>query len=306
MEIKQSKTLLDAFSRNSRINNLLNLNLIMDKLWYDIAQEYSSVNTFEYSLLFSKNEIRLLHLKFYNPHTPVNLIKVLREKRTELITDIVKYFNHKLRYKYNFQIIKQISSFIDDTRWPIQFGYDINDDFSGAVKIYFSTIDNNGKCVDFIQKICKLLNLKWGKLEKYFSGKQFDAVGLNLLPDGHCKLKIYTFYSVPFDLSEIKRLYQEHYRRKNIYLKPYFMLMEAISLKHIGFLYRIAENSSIESVKIWMRLQQLASPSLLRKMKFKSRKLEKWLHNCYKIVNSVKSNISYLTLENKKIGFYFR
>jgi len=294
----QVQNLILSLTKKWDIYSSLDLNKITKMLWSSsLGGSSGGLNTFESSLVSSEKAIRLLHLNFYKPGLPYNKIRALRKKRIASITSIISYANKESGFKFNLNILKGLTSSIDNTSWPVQFGYTLKKNKPPVIKIYLSVISDNAQCGYLMEKLCALLGLSWRKLKNNFLDTQFDAIGIDFLHNGCCRLKIYTILRPAFNLSDIPRAY----------LGPYLAVIGKIPLRHIGFLYRIDKTSRIESVKIWARLKKPTPfKSLQPIMKPVPARLNSWLISTGAIIEGISAGVSYLTLENKEIGVYFR
>ncbi|MEK6727167.1 MAG: hypothetical protein AABY28_00640 [Candidatus Omnitrophota bacterium] len=307
MKTKQAGKLVISLSEEWKVNSFLNLNKITKELGGSICRDYSDFNTFEFTLVSFEKTVRFLHLNFYKQDVSRDKIKILRERRVKSIVSIVKYLNKNPGLKYNFEILRGLASIIDDTSWPIQFGYEAGRDKSPVIKVYISIVGSNSNGAYFLKKLCALLGLKWEGLKSIFSRSDIDAIGIDLLHNGCHRLKIYTYFRPPFNLLNIRKIYKKYREDRDEYLDLYLGGIENMPLRHVGLLYRISKDSFIESVKIWARLEKPIPFKLLQPiMKSAPARLNRWLISASDIIKSGGGRVSYLTLENKKIGVYFR
>ncbi|MCX5696214.1 MAG: hypothetical protein NTW18_06145 [Candidatus Omnitrophica bacterium] len=308
MQGAQVQNLILSLTKKWDIYSSLDLNKITKMLWSSsLGGSSGGLNTFESSLVSSERAIRLLHLNFYKPGLPYNKIRVLRKKRIESIASIISYVNKESGFRFNLNILKDLTSSMDDTSWPVQFGYTLKKNKPPVMKIYLSVISDNAQCGYLMERLCALLGLSWLKLKNNFLDTQFDAIGIDFLHNGCCRLKIYTILRPAFNLSDIPRAYRKYQNSKDIYLGHYLAVIGKIPLRHIGFLYRIDKTSRIESVKIWARLKKPTPfKSLQPIMKPVPARLNSWLISTGAIIEGISAGVSYLTLENKEIGVYFR
>ena len=304
MDIKQAKRLTDFLLRKWRMQPYLNLNIFLDRLWEGIAQPiYRNTNTFEFSLVSFEKKLRFLHIYFYDSSLSLDLIKVLRRKRIESIINIIKYTNHNLKLKYNLRILSDIIHLDNNALHPIQFGCEINKNNVPVIKVYFSHIGNSANRHYLLREIYDFLGFKQKMIKEYFLSKEIDAIGFDFFHNGNYKVKFYPFNQPPFDIKKIKKTYYKYQSNNDKYLNSYFTLIKKLPLRHLGFLYRISEDfNNINSAKIWARLQE---PIFLSKdLKVKS--LIEWWNYSRDIIEYAAGKISYLTLENEKLGVYFR
>ena len=306
MKIEQARKLVILLSKEWKIDPFFSLNKITNELNGSICQPYSDFNTFEFPLVSFEKSVKFLHLNFYKPDVSYDKVKILGEKRTRAITSILKYINKKSGFKYNFWILKCVASVIKDTSWPVQFGYEACKDKPPVIKIYISVARNNSNSC-FLKKLCDVSGFRWRKLEKIFSRNRIDSVGFDLLHNGLHRLKIYTYFEPPFDLLNMRKIYKEYNKSQDKYLDSYLKWIKNMPLRHVGLLYRISEDSSVGSVKIWARLEKPAPFKLLRPIiKPAPARLSRWLISACDIIKSARAKVAYLTLENGKIGVYFR
>ena len=182
----------------------------------------------------------------------------------------------------------------------VQFGIDLAQSKIERVKIYFTSPDGANlqrkKVQELIKKLSCVLNLKANKLERIFKNRDFDTVGIDFLPGGECFLKIYPLICKGLPVpKEAGKIYQS-----------VLSALRNIPVKETGMLYRISPSSEIVSTKLWVRLKEGVNHKKLNilKQNFPQEKL--WLKESFKIIKDVEAKISYLALENRNIGIYFR
>lgn len=308
MNSHQSKVLIKYLFERWGASSSLDLDNLIDELDNSVSVSLSRFNTFEFSLNSSKKHIRPLHLNFYPPGAPPGIMSKLRHKRVEAIQRIVSRVNQLSppKWKYSVRIINRLNQLTEKTPWPIQFGcsFDLNN--APIFKVYLSITDDSVSCEEKLRELCRILELEWWKIESVFYNVKYDAVGVDLSPNGHCALKIYTYYVPPFDHAHIKQIYQKYQRHESAILDQYLTWIKQIPLRHIGFLYRISADSSIGAIKIWARLKKATPLSHLPGLSLVNMQLADWWEETQLIMNKLNSDISYVVLEDQSLGVYFR
>ena len=308
MNYHQSKTLIKFLRDRWRISSAFDLDDLIEELESSVSIPFSYFNTFEFSLNSSEKMIRPLHLNFYKANLSLKIIDKLRIKRVNAIRRIAKGANQlpKRKWTYNKDIISHLYRLTRNTPWPIQFGCSIGQNDAPVLKIYISITDDSVSCEEKLRELCHILELEWGKLESVFHNERYDAAGIDLTPNGHCALKIYTYYVPPFDYAHIKQIYQKYQRHESAILDQYLTWIKQIPLRHIGFLYRISADSSISAIKIWARLKRPTPYTHLPVLSLTKKELTDWWKGIQQYLNKVNGGISYVILEDQSVGVYFR
>ncbi len=311
MDSLQSKALIELLAEKWGISSSLDLDNLIGELDNSVLPPFSISNTYEFSLNASEKTIRPLHLNFYRPGLPSEIINKLRLRRVNAIRRIVKWANHlsPKRWNYNIDIINYLYRLTEKTPWPIQFGCSIDQNDAPVIKVYLSITDNTTSrlsCEEKLRKLCGFLELEWENLEDVFRNDRYDAVGIDLTPDGRGALKIYTYYVPPFDYTRIKQTFQKYQRDKNVLVDSYLSWIKQMSLRHIGFLYRISADSRVGAIKIWARLEQATPHAHLPVLSLSNRELSDWWEGVPLILNKATSKMSYVILEEQSLGVYFR
>ena len=307
----QSKTLIKLLAEKWGISSALDLDNLIAELDNSFFSPLSTSNTYEFSLNAFEKTIRPLHLNFYRPSLPLEIINKLRLKRVNAIRRIVRGANHLFskEWKYNTNIINYLYQLANKTPWPIQFGCSINQIDAPVIKVYLSITDNATSrlsCEETVLELCRFLELEWENFRDVFCNDRYDAVGVDLMSDGRCALKIYTYYVPPFDYAHIKQTFQKYQRDENVMLDPYLTWIKQMSLRHVGFLYRISADSCIGAIKIWARLEKATLHEHLPVLSLSKRELCSWWEGIPLILHKVAGKISYVILEEQSLGVYFR
>jgi len=306
MDNIQAGNFIKYLDNKWRIGKALDMGWLLDILYRGAPQSRSCYYTFEFSLVSKDKSLRLLHLNFYN-HSTNDLMLDILKKRATSISRIIKYIKSTSGYKYDATIMRRIFTLSSDFLLPVQFGIVLDNKGVQAIKLYLSIVNQNVKQVILFASLCRLLDLKQQRLKRCFTNMHLDAIGIDFLPDCSFALKIYACQSEPVDLDYIASIYGRQLKRRDKLLRPFMSLIEEISTKEVGFLWRVSGDSQIGSIKIWARLREsIPFAALPHPAMVKGTSLGTWLESAGSIINRVKGRVSYLTLENEKPGIYFR
>lgn len=305
MNINKSKRLITILTRRWGIKSHLNWSKTFDMIEKDATLSYSSFHTFEFSFKMSDKNVRPLHLNFYKLYVPKSILKELKRIRADIIRQIIlNAQNNECNYK--IAALDKLCSLTGQESWPIQFGCEVNMDGLPLFKIYVSIINEHFKARKIINNLCAFLKLNWPRIRNTINNQNCDAIGIDLSPQGSCALKIYTFMPPSFFYSNIKIFLRKYKRINDEHLDAYLCWIKEIPLRHVGFLFRISNDSNVNSIKIWARLLKTTRPQDLPTITFKSRKIKTWWDESSKIIKNAKSGVSYLTFECGEMGVYFR
>ncbi len=313
MNSYQTKQLIKFLAENWSINSTDSLEKIIDLLELGLDKNNSRWNTFEGSLVSFEKKIRLLHLNFYKPSLAPSLIKKAKKRRKDSIINIFTFLNQEFDVEYNKKLLGQVLALNQGISWPLQFGFEKTRKVPPKLKIYFSLVDEKGfidqrLIFDRLKKLCLVFKFSWSGLKDEFKDNDFDALAVDFLPNGKASLKVYPFYQPPqLYLTEIREIYQNFFKKKkDKYLTDYFSSIENLPMRHIGFLYRFSHSNSA-GLKIWTRFQKNGvSPQKINQFLIGSDKTKQWLKETASLIKKYQARLSYLTLENQKIGLYFR
>ena len=307
MDILQSKSLIRNISAGWTKAHKDAIYSIVDTISNSPYKEYMPSSFFEFSLQSCSSGMGLLHLNFYNSGIPKDAVNKIRSHRRNCILEVLSVLNKKFGNKYNVRMVDFIFNLSIGTAWPIHFGMDLGKTYK-KIKIYLSPRPaNNGLVLAKLERVCDKLGLKTAGIIKMFYSEDFDALGFDFSDDGRLDFKIYTFYKAPFDIPKMKHIYNQNKERYVPSLDFYFSAIRELPLRHIGFLYRLAKEPIVGSVKAWARFNKCIPVRRLSNIlnsKYKS--AEKWLGLKRNIIDSTGGRISYLTLENSHLGIYFR
>lgn len=263
MNSKQAKKLITIASQEWNFKKKNVFLKVIDLLDESVKQEAAAANEFEFSLIENERKLRLLHLNFWKPNLTPLMIEIILKKRRLFLSFILKYLKYKFNASYNLSLFRLLDEFNQKNGcFPIQFGLEYSKDFLPKVKIYLSS----NSLVFNLKKFCFFFNLDHKILTREFKHRYFDAIGIDLLPDGDFYFKFYP-----------------------------------LRHPHGGSLYRFDRKSKKLSVKTWERFPQKLTLQKFEKLNFM--KLPLFLKNIFREDNLI---VSYLCIENDKKSFYFR
>lgn len=226
-------------------------------------QETTASNEFEFSLIDKEPNLRVLHLCFWKPNLTKQEIGIIIKKRGLSFIYIFKYLKQKFNAFYNLSLFRSLIEFDQKNgQFPVQFGMEYSNGFLPKIKVYLSV----NRAIFNLKEFCLCFNLAYGSLKKESGDYYFDAIGIDLLPDGKFYFKFYPL---------------QHFHR--------------------GALCRIDKESKKLSVKFWERFPQKLTLFQYDKMNYM--KLPPFVRDFFKKMDL---RVSYLSIENKKRSLYFR
>lgn len=306
MDNARAKQFIERLCRGLGIRPSIDMGRLVDRLSRSSGSgKYSSCDTFEFSLVYPQESLRLLHLNFFKPLSKRLLDKITLERITA-ISGIIAGLNKTCGCKYNMEIMNGVIEPARNFLLPVQCGYTLGKHGDSVFKLYFSASERSDVNLSLLGKICSIMRLNGDGLGRRFFNKRFDAIGIDLAHDGLSGLKIYTCQPRPFNLKEAKRLYRRYYEEDS-YVESFLRWSQAVPLQDLGYLWRVSHGCRIDSLKIWCRLKNYLDfmgipPWPLRT----NRPFKEWLNFSGRLISSMRCKISYLALENNRIGLYFR
>lgn len=232
---------------------------ILDKLQDFMLRDYSKADSkFEICYKDGLSNIKLLHLLFYKEGYSIQERKKIYSNRKNQILSFFNSLNKK--NNFNLQLMRRVFRKIEDYAYPIQFGIEFNDKKIEKFKIYFSNIDflkDRRRAIILAKGLMKLLKIKDNLDSEKLLGEGIDSLGIDFLNNNTCNLKIYTFYHSKFSQDKVKKVVKNQFKKYKIrqtYLQSTFNKIGKIDYSEWGFLYRVTNQGTINSVKFWYRI----------------------------------------------------
>ncbi|MDP2905073.1 MAG: hypothetical protein Q8O22_02060 [Candidatus Omnitrophota bacterium] len=306
MDSVRAKQFINRLCRERGIRPSVDMRALVDRLYYSSSPgKNCSYNTFEFSFVYPQDSLRLLHLNFYAPAAGKMLDKITQE-RMQAIFRIIGFLNGSCGSTYNIRVAEKLSEVARIFLFPVQCGYAEGKQDSSIFKLYFSVSGRRDINLSLLKKLCAILGFCWDGMEKRFFNSRLDAIGIDFYPDGSLNLKVYTCQPYPLNLRDAARLYRRHCE-DDTHTEAFLGWSQAVPLRDLGFLWRMSRARRVDSLKIWCRLQeQLFFENLPEWPVRADRSLRKWLRSSGRFISSAGCKISYLALENSRIGLYFR
>lgn len=310
MKASQTEELISLLADRWRVDRKKEIIDFTRKIVRINSSKYCDFNGNEFSFVSYNKTIRVTHLNFYKKTLSLELIKNLRKGKIDNIIKIIKTAPFCNKYIYYFPLVERLIALISETKWPVQFGFEVDQAGIPKFKFYISvfTMRNSYNNVK-VMEVCDSLGIKGKKLKLLFDNESnFDVLGVDLINSGEYSFKIYKIYSSPFPISSISNIYRKYNKNSFSLVKHFFnQNIETLPIRHVGFLYRINKMSSIDSVKLWIRLAYPLDNNSFRYLFLnRSKRMYKWLNEVRKIVGLYNAEISYYSFEGDEIGVYFK
>ncbi len=268
----------------------------------------SQSSTFEFSLSSKADDLRLLHLRFFDTDQPFELQKTLCKERFLEIYQALHILSKQrpALTQQQAHILEGVFQSISKTNWPMQFGFTLSKDGRLLLKTYISVINACYRTDDVVLSIGEKLRLEQAALKALISGMELDAIGIDFDPSGNCSLKIYPYSSAPFHDAFYDEIIHRFSKDGSAFLAPFLRWIKHMPLRHIGYLHRITPEASITSTKIWARLEKALPSCELPVFDLNDDHLLTWWNSSQQYLKQCKGAVSYLTWEGDSLGIYFR
>ncbi len=309
MDKTRSLKFIQALTQTWGSSPSLNLHRLLDTFEQQDQEFFDTPGLFEFSMNSKTNDLRLLHLRFFDPQKPFEDQKLLCKERFYEIYRLFHFISatHGLLLEDpQIKLLENMFKSVSMTNWPLQFGCSLSESGDLRLKAYVSVIHQNHSTDGVLKSLGQGLNIPWQTLNETASHYPLDAIGIDFGPRGAASLKLYPYLSAPFDKHAYGRIVDTFHDAANPLFEPFLSWIKNISLRHIGFLYRITESGTIGSTKIWARLENAVAPSLLPPLEVKEADILKWWNETQTTLENCKASVSYLTLEHSALGVYFR
>lgn len=267
----QAKEVVGLMARQFCVSRPEIICSVIDFLSADSGNHAVYFDGFEFSLVENEEKIRLLHLHFLEAGLPLRMVKNTIESRQARVNALCVKLRRIFGGNYDISLLRLLFEFnMAQGPWPVQVGLEFQGRTRPKLKVYLSLDGRNPdiKKEFSLEKFCGMFGLDPARLKKIFDNSSFDALAVDLLPDGRRFFKFYPYIE-----------------EKN----------GCIS----GYLYRFYASSRLHSTKLWYNFPQgFISNDLLREVTFRNRFIG--------YLKDSQFRVHYLTEENNIKGLYFR
>ncbi|HRZ40398.1 MAG TPA: hypothetical protein P5246_05255, partial [Candidatus Omnitrophota bacterium] len=137
----------------------------------------SQSGIFEFSLSSKTDDLRLLHLRFFDADRPFEFQQALCKERFFEIYRALHILSKQepTLTQQQVHILEGAFKSISKTNWPMQFGFTLNKDGRLLLKTYISLINTCHKADDSLLSIAEDLRINRAALKTLISGITLDA-----------------------------------------------------------------------------------------------------------------------------------